>query len=143
MSRNLTPGGWVELLDPIYPMCSDDGTLTPDSAVYRWSALMAEASDKLGSRLDSGLGYRQQLLDAGFTNVVQRVFKWPMNTWPKDPRHKELGAWGLENIMQGLQALSLALFTRALGWKPDELELFLVDVRKDLRNRNIHGYWRM
>ncbi|KAL8414447.1 hypothetical protein RB594_005617 [Gaeumannomyces avenae] len=141
--QNLTPGGWVELQDPIYPMDSDDGTMSEDLAVHKWSKLMAEAADKLGSRLDSGLAYRQQLLDAGFTNVVQRVYKWPMNTWPKDPKHKELGAWCLENIMQGLQALSLALFTRALGWKPDELELFLVDVRKDLRNRNIHGYWKI
>lgn len=141
--QNLTPGGWIELHDPVYPMCCDDGTLTEDSAVRRWSELMAEAADKMGSRLDSALTCPQQLRDAGFTNVVQRVFKWPMNTWPKDPKHKELGAWGLENIMQGLQALSLALFTRALGWKPDELELFLIDVRKDLRNRNIHGYWRI
>ncbi|KAL8388154.1 hypothetical protein RB595_009419 [Gaeumannomyces hyphopodioides] len=141
--QNLTPGGWVELHDPVYPMCSDDGTVSEGMPVYKWSELMAEAADKMGSRLDSGLAYRQQLLDAGFTNVVQRVYKWPMNTWPKDPKHKELGAWCLENIMQGLQALSLALFTRALGWKADELELFLVDVRKDLRNRNIHGYWRI
>ncbi|EJT77236.1 hypothetical protein GGTG_07148 [Gaeumannomyces tritici R3-111a-1] len=132
--ENLSPGGWIELLDPVSPIYCDDGTLPKDSAIYRWSNLLAEAAAKLGSRLDSGLTYKDQLLDAGFTNVVQTTYKWPINAWPKDPKHKELGAWSYENTMQALQAISLALFTRALNWTVDELELFLVEVRKDLRN---------
>jgi hypothetical protein len=28
---------------------------------------------------------------AGFTDVVQTVYKWPMNRWPKDRKYKELG----------------------------------------------------
>ena len=65
-----------------------------------------------------------------------------------DPIHGALtristGHWTYENIVQGVQALSLALFTRALDWKPEQLEVFLSDVRKDLRNRNIHAYWKM
>jgi hypothetical protein len=35
-----------------------------------------------------------------------------------------LGMWTLENTTTGLQGLSLALFTRALGWTPEELEAF-------------------
>lgn len=91
-TRNLTPGGYIEMLDPIYPMASDDGTLLPDSPVYRWSKLLNEAAEKLGSGLGSGKRYKQQLIDAGFTNVVEIVYKWPMNTWPKDEKLKELGA---------------------------------------------------
>jgi hypothetical protein len=33
------------------------------------------------------------------------------------------------------------LFTNVLGWSAAEVETFLVDVRKDLKNRNTHGYW--
>ncbi|KAL8362981.1 hypothetical protein RB601_008989 [Gaeumannomyces tritici] len=113
--ENLSPGGWIELLDPVSPIYCDDGTLPKDSAIYRWSNLLAEAAAKLGSRLDSSLTYKDQLLDAGFTNVVQTTYKWPINAWPKDPKHKELGAWSYENTMQALQAISLALFTRALN----------------------------
>lgn len=51
--------------------------------------------------------------------------------------------WALENISAGLQGLSLALFTRGLGWSAEELEVFLVDVRKDMRNNRIHSYWPM
>jgi hypothetical protein len=33
------------------------------------------------------------------------------------------------------------LFTNVLGWSAADVEAFLVGVRKDLRNRNIHAYW--
>ncbi|KAI6477839.1 hypothetical protein MCOR17_000330 [Pyricularia oryzae] len=141
--NNLTPGGWIEFLDPIYPMDCDDGTFPKDGALYKWSFLLNEAATKLGSSLDSGLTYKQMLLDRGFSNVRQVTYKWPINDWAADSKHKKIGLYSQENIMQGLQALSLALFTRALHWTAEELEVFLVDVRRDLKNRNVHAYWRI
>ena len=91
LRSNLEPGGYIELLDPVYPMASDDGTLSQDSALYRWSVLLNEAATKLGSSLDSAMSYKKQLTDAGFVNVTESVHKWPMNTWPKQAKHKELG----------------------------------------------------
>lgn len=32
----LNPGGWIELADVCYPLHSDDGTLTQDSALMKW-----------------------------------------------------------------------------------------------------------
>ena len=89
--RNLSPGGYIELMDPIYPATSDDETVSKDSAVYKWSTLMNEAATKMGSALDSGLYYKNQLIQAGFTNVVEKPYKWPMNTWPREKKMKELG----------------------------------------------------
>ncbi len=48
-----------------------------------------------------------------------------------------------ENIAPGLEGLSMAIFTRALGWTQQETEVFLVDVRKDLKDTRIHAYWQM
>ncbi|KAM0228040.1 hypothetical protein ACHAPO_011068 [Fusarium lateritium] len=141
--KNLSPGGYIELMDPIYPVVSDDGTVSKDSAVYKWSKLMNEAATKLGSALDSALTYKDQLIKAGFANVVETPYKWPMNSWPQDKKLKELGAWGNVNLVGGVQGLSLALFTKVLGWNVHDLELFLVDVRKDLHNKEMHGYWRV
>jgi hypothetical protein len=53
----------------------------------------------------------------------------------------EIGAWTSENILSGLQGISLMLFTNVLGWSAADVETFLVGVRKDLKNRNIHAYW--
>lgn len=49
--------------------------------------------------------------------------------------------WHNENYCGGLSGLSMALFTRVLGMSPEELELFLVDVRKDMKDTKIHAYW--
>ena len=51
--------------------------------------------------------------------------------------------WTFENLGNGLSGLSMALFTRALGWSPAELKVFLAEVRKQMRDRSIHGYWPM
>lgn len=37
----------------------------------------------------------------------------------------------------------MALFTRGLGWKVEEVEVFMVKVREDMKNRNIHAWWPM
>lgn len=51
------------------------------------------------------------------------------------------GMWTYENLGNGASGLSMALFTRALGWTQQEVELFLVDVRRDMKDRSVHGYW--
>lgn len=154
----MTPGGWIELCDPTNPLVSDDGTFPEDSALMKWNRLWHEASVKVGAPLDSAKRYKQQLVDAGYQNVKQEEYKLPLNTWPKDPKYKEigesqlrsslgpfadlhLGAWNCFNLNSGLQALSLMLFTAVLGWQAIEVETFLVDVRKDLKNRAFHVYW--
>lgn len=51
--------------------------------------------------------------------------------------------WNQENLTSGLMGLSVAIFTRLLGWSVDELELFLVDVRREMKDTSIHAYWEM
>ena len=138
---NLNPGGYIELCDPTNPAVSDDGTLAEDSDLAKWGNYMLEASEKMGAPLDSANRYKQQLIDAGFTNVVQEDYKWPINAWPKDRKWKTVGAWSGENILSGLEALSLVLFTKVLGWSVESTTVFCAGVRKDLMNKNIHAYW--
>lgn len=44
-------------------------------------------------------------------------------------------------MVTGLDGFSLAPLTRAHNWKPAQVTVFLVDVRKDVMNRYIHAYW--
>jgi len=140
---NLNPGGWLEMADIVFPVACDDDSLPADSPFRQWSDFMLQASHNLKRPLDSAKSYASQLAEAGFVNVVEKKFKWPQNPWPRDPRFKEMGMWTLENIAGGLQGLSMALFTRGLGWSADELEVFLAGVRKDMRDRKIHVYYEM
>ncbi|CAG7559801.1 unnamed protein product [Fusarium equiseti] len=138
--ENLSPGGWMEVVD-ILPPTSDDNTMSPDTALYKWSNLLLEATEKIGRPFGGTAFYKSQMEDAGFENVSLRVYKWPQNRWPKDKKYKELGSWTLENTSSGLEAISSALFTRVLGWSKSELDVFLTDVRKDIKNTSIHAYW--
>ncbi|KAH6890278.1 S-adenosyl-L-methionine-dependent methyltransferase [Thelonectria olida] len=137
---NLTPGGYVELqeLNGFYK--SDDGTLTEYHAVSRWCTLLQEAATKLGRPFTQTAKFAQVMAEVGFIDIVETRFKWPVNTWAKEKKFKELGAWNNENASQVLESATLAAFTRALGWTTEEVNVFLVDVRKDLNNRNIHAY---
>ena len=63
----------------------------PDSYVYAWSKLMLDGCIKIGRPTDSALHYREQMTEAGFIDVVETQYKWPMNHWPKDPKYKEIG----------------------------------------------------
>ncbi|KAK2039219.1 methyltransferase domain-containing protein [Colletotrichum somersetense] len=139
----LEPGGWIELSDILLDLQSDDGTVGPDCAAQTWARRMLEAAAIWKRPLDSCKFYKEQLAEAGFVNITEKVYKWPTNPWPRDPKFKELGMWTYEDLGNGLSGLSLALFTRALGWSKEQLEVFLVDVRKDMKDRSIHGWWPM
>ncbi|KAK4449055.1 S-adenosyl-L-methionine-dependent methyltransferase [Podospora aff. communis PSN243] len=136
----LAPGGWLELAD-ICPLTSDDGTLKEEHAASKWVNHLMEGCKAIGRPFDGAIKYKEQMEAQGFINVQQVVFKWPQNRWPKDKRHKELGIWTLENISSGLHGLSSAVFTRVLGWSPEELEVLLAEVRNDIKNTKIHAYW--
>ena len=49
-----------------------------------------------------------------------------------------MGAFNLAGLLEGLEGFSMALFTRVLGKSPDEVQVFLMDVRKELRDPKIH-----
>ncbi|KAM0331503.1 hypothetical protein ACHAQA_003180 [Verticillium albo-atrum] len=140
---NLQPGGWIEMVDCLFPIESDDGTLNEDQIIMKWINGLIEASANLGRPLTDAKHHEQRLIDAGFENVQKRVFKWPTNTWPRDKKHKEVGLWTLANIDNGLEGLSMALLTRGLNWTQEQVLVFLTQVRVDLRDRRIHGYWPM
>ena len=89
--RFLRPGGYIELCDPCNPLRCDDGTLPEESALMRWSRMWSEGSKKLGVEFDAALSHKERLVNAGFASVVQREYKWPINTWPKDKDMKVLG----------------------------------------------------
>jgi hypothetical protein len=46
-------------------------------------------------------------------------------------------------MINGLEGLSIALFTRILGWSIEEFQVLLALVRKEMLQRSIHAYWDM
>lgn len=71
---------------------------------------------------------------AGFVDVVEKRVKLPSSAWAKEKRLKLIGAFEMHNMVRGVSAMSLRMFNKAYGWSRDQIELFLVQVRKDAQN---------
>ena len=140
---NLEPGGYFEIQDNAFPIRCDDSSLTPDSALYRWSNFIIEASIKFQRPINVAQTYASLMREVGFENVVESQFKWPQNRWPRDRKHKEIGMFTQANVAEGLEGLSMALFTRGLEWSKEEVIVFASQVRKDIKDVRIHAYWSM
>jgi hypothetical protein len=135
----LSPGGYMEIQDVHFSLESIDGS-ADTSAIRAWNQKLREGAAKIGRDWQCTIKYAQYMRDAGFEGVVERTFKWPSNTWPKGKKQKLLGMWSMANNLDGLPSISMAIMTRAHGMTRDEVEVGMVDVRRDIRDRSIHGY---
>ncbi|KAF9874707.1 hypothetical protein CkaCkLH20_07844 [Colletotrichum karsti] len=138
---NLNPGGHLELQELDCVPRSDDGTLTSESPLMKWADLLVEASERLGRPYIDIPPLKDIMAEIGFENVGIYLHKWPTNDWPRDSQFKELGMWQNESMMEGLEGFTMAPLTRALEWTKDEVNIFLIDVRKEINNRKVHAYW--
>ncbi|KAK5005635.1 hypothetical protein LTR28_007470 [Elasticomyces elasticus] len=140
--ENLAPGGWLEFQDYGLPVKSADGTHIGTS-VEQWGELLCEAGRRLGRPLgdDVSANYKRWMEEAGFVDVEELHFMWPTNSWPKDPLMKEIGRWNVVNVVDGLEGFSLALLTRALGWRKEEVDVLVAKTTAGLRDKRIHGYF--
>ena len=65
------------------------------------------------------------MLEAGFVDVHETVFKIPLNGWPKDTRLKHVGMLWQRNLLDGLSGFSLGMFSRFMGKTAEEIEVRL------------------
>ncbi|KAL8690263.1 MAG: hypothetical protein Q9224_004447 [Gallowayella concinna] len=133
------PGGYSEFQDYDLVYYSEDGTLTDDLPIQKWITTLLAAARDFGRDPCPGPKLAGYMRDAGFKDVQERKYKIPIGPWAKDKHLKTIGAWNLVQIEDGLEAFTLRLFTQVLGWKSDEVQVLLANVRKDLRNPKIHA----
>jgi len=137
--ENLNPGGYLEFQDLNLPITSIDNSMD-GTALQHWILLCVEAARKLGSDWTRVPKYKDYFAEAGFVDVVEHRYSWPTNSWARGQHNKQLSVWYNQDCIDGIQAFSLAVLTRGLGMSSQEVEMMLVDVRKDIMNRNIHAY---
>ncbi|EFQ30123.1 TAM domain methyltransferase [Colletotrichum graminicola M1.001] len=141
--ENLEPGGYLELHDNMFPQTCDDDTMTEDFVPLKWTKCIVEATDKIGRVMTAAASFKSMLENAGFVDVVEKKAKWPFNPWAKDEKHKELGYWAQESALKGIEAISMAAFTRVLNWSPEEARVFCAEVRNEHKKIGIHAYYEV
>jgi Methyltransferase domain len=134
----LAPGGYLEMQDADFPMkCVDDSIL--GTALWEWNMSILDGAEKAGRPWTRTKQYKGWMEEIGFVDVEEQILHWPSNTWPKDKHLKRLGLWFQHDLLEGLNSTK-AVLTRGLGWSNEKVEDFLVDVRKDIRNKRVHAY---
>ncbi|KAK1469338.1 UMTA methyltransferase [Colletotrichum melonis] len=132
---HLNPGGWVEFQDVNTQFYSDDDTFSQDSATARWMAGFARACKGMGRDTDVAPTLASLLQQGGFPSetVHARRIKAPLGPWAKDQFHKDLGMMNLILTIDGLEALSLKLFSELLGRTQEEILVETAAVRRELK----------
>ncbi len=137
---HLKPGGWVEFQSVTGVLGCDDGTLPRDGAFQQLSDSLGAACAALGAPIDDPARWRGWLEARGFEAVTERVFKIPCSPWPRDERLKLVGAFEMDNLLTNLEGLCLRPLRR-IGWSVDQINAFLVRVKREVRNMRYHAYW--
>lgn len=135
------PGGYVEFQMKHPMVVSDDGTLPRDSALQQWCQNYVHAANAFGTPLNDTLRIKGLMEAAGFVDVEEHVVKLPIGPWPKNKQLKKVGAFELVNFIHGIEGLTMRIFSKGLGMPVEEIQLLLMEVRKEAENSKIHSYY--
>ncbi len=138
---HLEPGGWLELQDGIFPF-EYVGEKPVNSALYKWNEYVLQGAEASGRSWTNVKHYKRWMEDAGFEDVEERRFYWPLSSWAKGQYYKTISAYFQEDIHGGVEAISFRVLSR-LGWSAEKIKEFLDEVRKDVRDTSIHAYLNM
>ncbi|OAA78596.1 Methyltransferase type 11 [Akanthomyces lecanii RCEF 1005] len=143
----LMPGGWIEnfeftiLLRSDAPHVRDD----PQHIFKRWAAVFCEAADRLDRTLRIGNSYTMHRLlrEAGFEDVTQKYYQVPVGGWSSDPVYRKIGIYNLAFMEQSLEGFALFLLREIMKWTYERVQIFLMEMRAEIRNAKIRPYYLM
>ena len=125
---------------------SNNARMTPEHPVAQYWRFVDEGLRELGvdmglvsSRLggspsraqnEGRLGIADLMRRSGFVNVKESVFHVPVGGWAQNRMLKSVGVLWKTILLDGLQAIALRPLMRGLHWDRNQVETFLVSVRK-------------
>jgi len=138
--RCTKPGGWVEIAEHSVEPMADDETQPPGHFYHSWGAKVVELGDKNGKSFTIWKEAKERMIKAGFVDVQEVTYKWPMNGWPRDRKQREIGRWNQLRLHNGIEGFMLRLLTAIGGWSYERSQLFLAEMRKAVRDYTCHAY---
>lgn len=122
---------------------SDDGSLKQDSTLATWGDNFIGCSERAGRSLLTQETMRGAMEKAGFVDVQEKLYKIPLGPWPKDKVLKEVGQLQYAHWLAALEGWAMWLLTKfgaPSPWSKEEVQLYLSNVRAELRNPRTHAY---
>lgn len=115
LPSHLAPGGYLEHSECNPVMMSDDGTIREGDIFDDGGKRTVECGLISGKRLDIQSEIKNLIVDAGFVEVREHKYKWPLGDWPADPRLKEVGIINARHWNEGIEGWTMRLMTRSYG----------------------------
>ncbi|KAM6510100.1 hypothetical protein FALCPG4_017728 [Fusarium falciforme] len=133
--KALKPGGWFQHIEPDLQMLSQNpDVVVDDKHIFtRWAQVFNEVGQKMGRTFDFTDRKQEKMAQAaGFSRITYQAHKIPVGRWPKDKKKKELGSFVGLSFSQALDGFVKMPLCEILGWSPEEMQLFGVEMRKAL-----------
>ncbi|EXK82425.1 hypothetical protein FOQG_13294 [Fusarium oxysporum f. sp. raphani 54005] len=140
--RCCAPDGWIQSAEADVHIRSDDGTTDDLDCLKLWAKLFTEGGAALGNPFFVQEGDLQEkgIQAAGFTDIKSIEYKFPIGGWPRDPELASVGNYVRATLENDLEGYTLLLWKTILQWPEDEYQVFLMEMRKFLKNRKVHAY---
>ena len=127
---HLEPGAWLESQE-VSLVFRADNVAMEDSPYLQFGHHLSKGGEALGynSKLGEPGTKTQYLRTAGFTNITERIVKWPVGDggWEGD-KEKQLGMWNLQNVLSLLSSLE-----RVVAASPGLSKETVLNLREDAR----------
>jgi SAM-dependent methyltransferase len=136
---NLKPGGWVEFTEWIAHLHSPNHSLK-GTALRRWNDLLEQGMRNLGTTIKYPNQFKPFLQEVGYERIIETRHGAPTNACYPGKKLQRIGHLMTQNWLLILEPLSIPVFTAGLGWTPEQVKLFLNDVRIEIANTQYHSF---
>ncbi|KAJ5677600.1 uncharacterized protein N7477_003233 [Penicillium maclennaniae] len=142
---NLRPGAWIEQIEASPYIECDDGSLPPDNVLCTWGPNVSECGKRAGRNLDAIDTMQESIRKAGFVEVQEQSYKWPIGPWARDQKYKEAGTVNYQHWLSGMEGWCMWLLTKFGSpepWTKEDVQVYNAKLRAELKNPHFHVYQR-
>jgi trans-aconitate methyltransferase len=139
--ESLNPGAYLEVHEQDLCVYSDDDRdLDRAPWTKEWLRRLSEAAERNGKPINIGCYQKQLMEDGGFADVTERMVKVPIGQWTRGSALKRIGTMERLHMNESLEAHSLALLTRMLGYSCDQANTLFAMVCNEINDCRLHLY---
>ena len=135
--KNLRRGGSFEIADRGVIRFK---TEMPNSNTSIFNGAIQSAAERSGRPLNLDHLKKPMFDKAGLTVIKTRVIEIPLGTYDAGPRKKLAGKMAMIATLEGLEAVSLRLLTKHLGWKEEDVRELCGKVQEEIMRPDARAF---
>ena len=110
--------------------------------MVQWTDHIIEGLNRIVRDFMVAEKFEPMLEAAGFEDVHIACQEWPIGTWAKGRKNKEIGLLTAENLKDGAKN-SMSIFTSVLGWQLEEFEVLNAKIAEEIQEGKWHLYTKV